>query len=267
MNIQYSQHTPHFLMEYWAEISYNIVGNIYILLTAQLNPVYKRLVAQKAQSVETQCFTSHQRCLVGVKLCVDVTGTFQFYSSVMLKHNSLFIDNNKIFLGHVLVFHYSFEKCIEINTIMCIRKEKRWFWPYIHHYHHYYFCKSKYARVNGVYINVGPTLSKSTQRTSSPKRYYQWCHMCVGTRGKVEKNMNIFFRNFKSTQMLLPSPSKAAHSFHFLVNKLPFSQVLTFQQHPLFWNHRCLEEYLSVISQIQGPTPQSQEGLWDESHM
>lgn len=28
------------------------------------------LVAQKAQSVEMSCFTSHQRCLVGVKLCV-----------------------------------------------------------------------------------------------------------------------------------------------------------------------------------------------------
>lgn len=52
MNMQYSQHTPHFLMEYWAEISYNIFDNIYILLTAQLNPVNKRLVAQEAQSVE-----------------------------------------------------------------------------------------------------------------------------------------------------------------------------------------------------------------------
>lgn len=70
-NMQYSQHTPHFLMEYWAEISYNIFGNIYILLTARLNPVNKRLVAQKAQSVEMQHFTSHQRYLVGVKLCVD----------------------------------------------------------------------------------------------------------------------------------------------------------------------------------------------------
>lgn len=36
MNMQYSQHILHFLMESWAEISYNIFGNIYILLTAQL---------------------------------------------------------------------------------------------------------------------------------------------------------------------------------------------------------------------------------------
>lgn len=36
VNTQYSQHTLHFSMEHWAEISYNIFGNIYILLKAQL---------------------------------------------------------------------------------------------------------------------------------------------------------------------------------------------------------------------------------------